>query len=217
MTFTGFPPEGLDFYEGLEADNTKVYWTEHKAVYERSVRDPLLALCADLEHRFGPAKIFRPYRDVRFSADKSPYKTAQGAVLTGRDGDDVFYVQLSAAGLLVAAGYHEMASDQLTRFRESVADDATGQRLDDVLATLRRAGHTVDGDVMKTRPRGVDPDHPRLHLLRHRTLTASHAYPPEAWLHTAEAATVVARAWGQMRPLNAWLAAHVGPSHLPRR
>jgi uncharacterized protein (TIGR02453 family) len=217
MTFAGFPPEALDFYEGLEADNTKVYWTEHKAVYERAVREPLLALCADLEGRFGPAKVFRPYRDVRFSADKSPYKTAQGAVLAGPDGDGVFYTQVSAAGLLVAAGYHVMAPDQLARFREAVADDVTGPRLVAVLDRVRRAGHSVDGDVMKTRPRGVDPDHPRLLLLRHRTLTASQSYPPEPWLHTPDAATVVARAWDQMAPLNAWLATHVGPSHLPRR
>lgn len=215
--FAGFPEEALDFYEGLEADNTKAYWTEHKAAYERSVRAPLLALCAALEGEFGPAKVFRPYRDVRFSADKSPYKTAQGALLTGPDGGHVWYLQLSAAGLLVATGYHEMASDQVQRFREAVDDETTGEQLAALLADLQQAGHEVEGDRLKTRPRGVDPDHPRLELLRLRTLTAMRRFGPEPWLHTPEAAGVVARTWRELAPLDAWLARHVGPSRAPRR
>jgi uncharacterized protein (TIGR02453 family) len=215
--FTGFPEEALDFYEGLEADPTKAYWTDHKAVYERAVRGPMLALCAVLEPEYGPAKIFRPYRDVRFSADKTPYKTAQGAVLRGPEGGHVWYVQLSAAGLMVATGYHEMASDQVQRFRAAVDDDTTGEQLAALVEDLQAAGHLVEGDRMKTRPRGTAPDHPRLDLLRLRTLTARHQFGPSPWLHTPEAAGVVRRTWQEMAPLDAWLAQHVGDSHLPRR
>jgi uncharacterized protein (TIGR02453 family) len=161
--------------------------------------------------------VFRPYRDVRFSADKTPYKTAQGAVLRGTEGDHVWYVQVSAAGLLVASGYHEMASDQLHRFRAAVDDDTTGEQLASVVDDVQAAGHLVDGDRMKTRPRGVAPDHPRLDLLRLRTLVASHQFGPSPWLHTPEAAEVVARTWREMAPLDAWLVRHVGVSHLPRR
>ena len=80
MTFTGFPDEGLLFYEGLEADNSKTYWTRSKDTYDSCVRAPMQALVDALAAEFGTAKLFRPYRDVRFSNDKTPYKTHQGAV-----------------------------------------------------------------------------------------------------------------------------------------
>jgi uncharacterized protein (TIGR02453 family) len=215
--FTGFPPEAYDFYEELEADNTKAFWTEHKHVYDTAVKQPMLALCDLLAPEFGAAKVFRPYRDVRFSKDKTPYKTAQGAVLGLAEGAGAAYVQLSAAGLLVGAGYHEMAGDQVQRYRESVDDETLGGRLVDVLAAVEAAGHTIEGDRMKTRPRGYPEDHPRLHLLRYRTLTAMHMFPPEPWQHTAASAEVIARTWREMSPLNSWLERNVGPSHQTRR
>jgi uncharacterized protein (DUF2461 family) len=65
MTFAGFGEMVVDFYEGLEADNTKAYWSDQRAVYDEQVRAPMLALLADLEPEFGAGKVFRPYRDVR--------------------------------------------------------------------------------------------------------------------------------------------------------
>ncbi len=215
--FTGFPPQALDFYEELEADNTKAFWTAHKHVYDEAVRQPLLALCDALADEFGAAKVFRPYRDVRFSKDKSPYKTAQGAVLGSGDGAGASYVQISAAGLLVAAGYHEMASDQVARFREAVDDETAGPLLAQALERVQSAGHTIHGERLKTRPRGYDENHPRIDLLRYKTITAWHEYPPQSWLHTPEAADVVATTWREMAPLNDWLERHVGASHQPPR
>jgi uncharacterized protein (TIGR02453 family) len=215
--FEGFPPAALDFYEALEADNTKVFWTENKHVYDSAVRTPLLALCDRLAPEFGAAKVFRPYRDVRFSKDKSPYKTAQGAVLTAGEGGGAHYLQISAAGLLVAVGYHEMAGDQVTRYRESVDDDTLGEQLAAALARVEQAGHTIAGEALKTRPRGYPEHHPRLALLRYKTLTAWHEYPPEPWLHTAEVVDVVAGTWREMAPLNTWLERNVGASHQPAR
>ena len=120
--FTGIPVAALDFYEDLEADNSKSFWTEHKHVYEQSVRAPLEALAAELADEFGEAKLFRPYRDVRFSKDKTPYKTQQGAWF----GESSLYVAVSAAGLFVAGGYWDTASDQVERMRRAVADDVAG-------------------------------------------------------------------------------------------
>lgn len=214
--FTGFPPEAYDFYEELEADNTKAFWTEHKQVYDTAVKQPMLALCDLLAPEFGAAKVFRPYRDVRFSKDKTPYKTSQAAVLGMADGAGAAYVQLSAAGLMVGAGYHEMAGDQLARFRESVDDETLGEQLSNVLTTIDEAGHTIEGDRMKTRPRGYPEDHPRIDLLRYRTLIATHSFAPEDWQHTPEAADVIARTWREMAPLNAWLERNVGPTHQTR-
>ena len=119
MAFSGWPEEALDFYDGLAADNSKSYWTEHKAVYEDKILRPMTELTEELAAEFGEPKIFRPYRDVRFSNDKSPYKTHIGAVVGGTG-----YVQLSAEGLGAGAGMWEMGPDRLARYREAVADDS---------------------------------------------------------------------------------------------
>src|SRR5437899_6690601 len=93
------------------------------------------ALLAELAPEFGEGKIFRPYRDVRFSADKTPYKTHMGATLAGGG-----YVELSAEGLAAGRGFWHMASDQLGRFRAAIADDATGKALVDMLDVLGKQG-----------------------------------------------------------------------------
>src|ERR1700761_4398338 len=100
MSFTGIPIAALDFYEDLEADNSKAFWTAHKSIYDESVKAPFEALLAELAPEFGAAKLFRPYRDVRFAKDKTPYKTHQGAWF----GESSCYVHVSAAGLFLAAG-----------------------------------------------------------------------------------------------------------------
>src|SRR5579863_8431980 len=111
MKFTGWPAEALEFYEGLAADNSKSYWTAHKATYDQAVYAPMAALLAELESEFGAGRILRPYRDLRFSADKTPYKTAIAASLAGGG-----YIQLSARGLGVGSGMYHMAADQVERY-----------------------------------------------------------------------------------------------------
>ncbi len=214
MRFRGFPDEAFEFYEGLEADNSKAYWTDHKSVWESCVRDPMTALVEELreEHGGGEVKVFRPYRDVRFAADKSPYKTNQGAVLGDEAEAGILYVHIDANGLLVATGYHATAPDQVERYRAAVLDDPAGSRLVDVVEGLRRDGYEVSGDRLKTRPRGVPEDHPRIDLLRHRTLTAHRQWAPAAWMHTRKAIDRVRQSWQRMEPLNSWLAENVGAS-----
>jgi len=123
VTFPGFGDAVVDFYEGLEADNTKAYWTDNKAIYDEQVRAPMVALLADLEAEFGKGKVFRPYRDVRFAADKTPYKTQCGATAGPH------YVQVSADGLMMAGGYYRMTSAQVARFRAAVDDDRHGPEI----------------------------------------------------------------------------------------
>jgi uncharacterized protein (TIGR02453 family) len=209
MTFTGFGEGVVEFYDGLIADNSKAYWTDQRAVYEADVRAPMQALLADLEPEFGPGKIFRPYRDVRFSRDKTPYKTHCGATA------GPFYVQVGADGLMAAGGYYQMASDQITRFRTAVDDERRGSDLEKRLAALE--GLTVAGETLKTRPRGYDPDHPRIDLLRHKGLYAWRAWEPDDVLHEPGTLDRVARTWRTLRPLMEWLADHVGPTEQPRR
>lgn len=214
MTFQGWPVESLEFYEGLEADNSKTYWAAYKAVYEAAVLGPMEALLEELESEFGEGKIFRPYRDIRFSADKSPYKTAMGATLS-RGG----YVQLSAEGLGAGCGYHMMASDQIERYRAAVAEDRTGEELRRVLAKVgKHAGiEIVVHETLKTAPRGYPKDHPRLDLLRNKDLIAWRRWPVEPWLETAAAKDRVAEFFRAARPLVAWLDENVGPTTAPGR
>jgi uncharacterized protein (TIGR02453 family) len=160
--------------------------------------------------------VFRPYRDVRFAADKSPYKTNQGAVLGESSGDAILYIHIDADGLLVACGYHVMASDQVERYRAAVLDDHSGTRLVGVVDGLRHEGYEVTGDRLKTRPRDVPADHPRLDLLRHRSLTAHRVWSPAPWMHSRRALQRVRESYQRMRPLNAWLAGNVGPSRQPQ-
>jgi uncharacterized protein (TIGR02453 family) len=211
MTFEGFPDEGLVFYEGLEADNSKTYWTRHRAVYDSCVRVPVQALVDELAAEFGPAKLFRPYRDVRFSNDKTPYKTHQGAVVDpeGR-GAGAWYVQISAEGLRVAGGAWRLESDQVERYRRAVADDVQGHRLRAEVARLTGADFDVGGDRLTRVPKGYEVDDGRADLLRHRSLHAGRLFPFADWLHRREALDHVRSAWRELEALNAWLADNVG-------
>lgn len=211
--FTGFPEEALAFYEGLEADNSRTYWNDHRDVYENAVKAPMLAMLAALEAEFGVAKLFRPYRDVRFSKDKSPYKTACGAVLHHTDGEGSLYVQFSAEGLMTGGGYYQVAPDQLQRYRAAVEDDASGASLVAVVQAMRDAGYDVGAaESLKRVPRGIDPDHPRADLLRLKGLAAFRTHGTPDWLATAGTLDVVARDWRGMAALNSWLLTHVGPA-----
>ena len=212
--FTGWPEEALSFFRGLEADNSKSYWTAQRAVYDGSVLAPMRALAEEVAEEFGPMHIFRPYRDVRFSKDKSPYKTAiaAGGEL---EGGAVIYLHLGAEGLFAASGYYQMRSDQLERYRRAVADDRTGPALESVVAELRRARWEVGGEALKVAPRGYPRDHPRVLLLRHKGMTMGKTFPPAKWLHTRKALDRVVGVWQAGAPMNDWLDAHVGPSTLP--
>ncbi len=185
MAFDGWPAEALEFYAGLEDDNSKSYWTSHKPVYEAAVLRPMTELLELLAPEFGPPKIFRPYRDLRFSPDKTPYKTHIGATVGG-----AAYVQLSADGLSAGTGRWQLDPAELARYRAAVAAMSTGGDLESIIAVIEKAGHEVHGHgTLKTAPRGYPPDHPRIGLLRHKGLTAWQHWTPAPWLRTASAAT----------------------------
>jgi uncharacterized protein (TIGR02453 family) len=211
MGFAGFGERLVDFYDGLAADNSKAYWTDHREVYEQDVRGPMRELLAELEPEFGEGKIFRPYRDVRFSADKTPYKTHCGATVGG------YYVQAGADGILLAGGYYQMAGDQVARYRVAVDEERRGEDLRRRLDALPAAGLTVAGDLLATRPRGVDPEHPRLRLLRQRSLYAWRRWPGEELMLSPDLVGEVAGHWRALTPLIEWLTDHVGPTERSRR
>lgn len=202
--FTGFPEAALDFYDDLEVENTKTFWAEHKHVWESAVRDPMRALTAALAEEFGEARIYRPYRDVRFAKDKTPYKTHQGAfvAVAPRTG---WYVQVGAPGVRTSAGFYDADAEQLHRFRAAVDDDIRGPQLAKLVAKLERAGWERSGDRLKTSPRGYAGDHPRIDLLRHRSLSVNRHHGFAPYIHTAELVDEVRADWRATRPLVEWL------------
>ena len=202
--FTGFPVAALDFYDDLEVDNTRSFWTAHKQVYEESVREPMTAFCAALEREFGTAKIFRPYRDVRFAKDKTPYKTHQGAFVAAGPATG-WYVQISAQGVRVGGGFYEASGPRLAALRDAMADDATGPKLLRIVRKLEREGFEINGDQLKTSPRGYDAAHPRINLLRRKQLFANRSYGFEDVIHTPEVLEMTRADWKKLRPLVRWL------------
>lgn len=212
MAFRGWPVEALEFFEGLEADNSKSYWQRNRETYDRLVRAPMEELLEDLALEWGEARIFRPYRDIRFSSDKTPYKTHIGAMA----GDG--YVQLSADGLAAGSGMWEMAPDQLERYRAAVSEDRTGRRLADVVSKVTAAGPEITGHgALKTAPKGYPKDHPRIELLRYKGIVAWREWPVAAWLGTRRAEDRVVEFLRTSKPLNEWLRRHVGASTMLER
>jgi len=212
MIFGGWTDAVLDFYEGLEVDNSRGYWQAHKRVYDEQVRGPMEALLAELSDEFGQAKIFRPHRDIRFSADKTPYKTHVGATLANHG-----YVQVSAGGLAVASGTYVFATDQLARYRRAVALDLSGDALTKTVDNARAAGLTITAaGTLTTAPRGYPRDHPRIELLRMKGLVTWKEWPVEPWLATAEAKDRVVAVLRASVPLVSWLDVHVRASETER-
>jgi len=212
MGFSGWSAEAVAFFSGLQADNTKAYWTAHKAVYEESVRGPMAELLDELSGEFGPGRIARPYRDVRFAADKSPYKTEIYASL-----DRGGYVRFAADGLTAAVGYYAMSAAQLDRYRRGVDNETSGALLGRLVAQLRGEGLEVAGaQALKSTPRGYRTDHPRIELLRYRGLICWRHWPVAPWLYTGQARERVAGFLRTAAPVHRWLDDNVGPDPAPQ-
>jgi uncharacterized protein (TIGR02453 family) len=207
--FGGFPPQAIVFYEGLEADNSRPYWVAHRDTYEECVRDPMEELLLELNEEFGAGKVFRPYRDVRFSKDKSPYKTRCAALLKP-DGSELmgYYVDLGANGVHVGAGVYHLEPSALTRVRRAIDADASGAALQEIAEKLDKQGMPLHPPELKTAPRGYPRDHPRIDLLRRKRFAAMRLLEPGPWLHSRRALDRVRKAWRKGRPLHDWLETH---------
>jgi uncharacterized protein (TIGR02453 family) len=213
--FHGIPIDAFDFYDDLAVENSRTWWHANKDRYAASVRGPLESLLDALADEFGPAHVFRPNRDVRFSADKSPYKDHQGALATTVPGMG-FYLQVAADGLMTGGGFYPTGPDQLPRLRAAVDAPRSGQELQAVADALAADGFELAGDQVATRPRGVAADHPRLELMRFKSLVAKRVHGAPAWLSTPEVVDHVRADWRAVRPLVDWLTEHVGATEQPR-
>ncbi len=186
-------------------NNTKAYWMAHKDFYVADVLGPMEALLAGLAPEFGEGRVFRPYRDTRFSPDKSPYKTTIAAH------NEAGYISLSSDALGVGSGLYMPSPEQLARFRAAVADGRTGEQLVGLVKELRRRRIEVSArETLKSTPRGYPVDHPRIDLLRHKGLTGWKEWPVGPWLSTAAPLRRTAEVLRATAPLRAWLDRNVG-------
>ena len=207
--FTGFPEAALDFYDDLEMDNTKSFWEAHKTVYTESVKAPMTALTEALAPEFGTPKVFRPFRDVRFAKDKTPYKTHQGAFIAAGPACG-FYVEVSARGVRTGGGFYDASASDLARIRTSIDVEATGKQLQQILAKLEKAGFEIGGEKLKTSPRGYDVDHPRIELLRHKSITVGRSYGFDPVIHSPKLVDAVRKDWRALKPLVEWVSDRLG-------
>jgi uncharacterized protein (TIGR02453 family) len=212
--FEGFGPKVQGWFRGLEADNSKAYFTATRDFYEKSIRHQMEALLTELSKAFGgEVKMFRQNRDIRFSADKSPYKTNTYGVLRGADmAAGGLYASVSAFGLVAGSGYHMMASDQLERYRERVADDKHGAQLTELVAKAQKGGLELWGETLATAPRGYAKDHERIELLRRKNLLLGARLKFGRGIGRTDGLQFVTRTWRAAAPVTAWLDEHVGAS-----
>jgi len=219
--FGGFPRELFTFLEGLEADNSKTYWDANKATWETSVHEPVEALMADLEPEFGPLRTFRPNRDVRFSKDKSPYKTWVGVTTSERSvGGIGCFLRLEASGMRLACGSMVMAPDQIERFRVAIDNAAIGAEFDEIARQLAADGLPVGPGrqpPLRRTPAGYAKDHPREEMLRWKGAVVVKEYERAAWMYEPTAVDKVREVWLGAAPLTKWINKHVGESTIPAR
>ena len=201
-TFKGWPEDFQRFFIGLELDNSKKYFEANRRAYEDSVKGPMAALLESLEPDFGPGKVFRANRDIRFSKDKSPYKTNIAAdVGMGSKGG---YLSLDARGFTVATGRYVMSPEEIASFREKVAANASGTQLAGIVTELKKSGYDIGGEELKRVPPPWPPEHPRAELLRRKSLYVWKNYGLRPWLGSASARRYVVKMWTDAQPLNDW-------------
>jgi len=202
--FRGWPEEFQRFFIGLELDNSKKYFEANRKTYEECVKGPMVALVDSLEADFGEGKVFRINRDIRFSKDKSPYKTNIAATIgMGHKGG---YVSLDARGFTVATGRYEMSPEDVARYRKKVAADATGTQLATVVKKLQKSGYLLGGEELKRVPAPWPQDHPRADLLRRKSLYVYKNFGLQPWIGSTAARKQVVKVLTDAEPLNDWFA-----------
>jgi len=209
-----WPPEALEFLRELEGNNDSAWFRANRRRYDEQLVAPAREL-ADKLTDLGRPHFFRPYNNLRFRPGP-PIKEQLGVAI-GYGAAGGFYFELSLDGLLVAAGLHRPAPDQLERFRAAMDDDRRARGYERGLATARRAGLATGELELKRAPRGYPMDHPRIDHLRRRQLTVSRRHALEPWLHETACDERIHSELRAARPLVKWLAETIGPSTRPAR
>ena len=217
--FDGFTPAVRKWFQGLEADNSRDYFQAHRDFYEESIRGQMEALLDELSDKFeGDVKMFRQNRDLRFSPDKSPYKTqTYGVIRHSADAPHGLFASISARGLVAGGGYYRLARDQLDRYRDAVVDDKRSPGLEKAIAKAQKAGLELWGESLATAPRGYPKDHERIELLRRKSVALGATLKIGSGIGRADGMRFVTKTWNAAAPVTAWLDEHVGGSTLSAR
>ncbi len=216
--FQGFPKETFSFLSELSSNNHKAWFDANKDRFRRVVEQPVQefvsAMCArlihafmDIKHLYG--KIFRIHRDIRFSKDKTPYKTHIG-IRFSEDASKscavpLFYVQLEAERLLFATGQKEFEGEALDRYRTAVMDAQTGRMLDTLVKKMRHNGAGLQGEQLQKVPRGYPANHDRADLLRFKGLYIERSLPVTQQVCGPECVEVCLEQFASGKPLYDWL------------
>jgi uncharacterized protein (TIGR02453 family) len=203
-----WPPEALEFLRELEANNDGDWFRANRSRYDAHLVEPARELALRLSH-LGEVHMFRPYNDTRFHM-RPPIKEQLGVAI-GYGGAGGYYFELSLDGLLVAAGMHHPASDQLERFRRTIDDGRRAAGFERAVKAAGAGGLEIAAPALKRAPRGYPIDHPRIDRLRLKELAVYRRHPLEPWLHSPECDERVRSELESARPLVTWLRKHVGP------
>jgi uncharacterized protein (TIGR02453 family) len=219
MAFQGFPASGLTFLRDLGRNNERDWFEAHRAVWDEEIIPAMLAWCGELAERlrdlmpkliFVPrvgGSLYRLNRDIRFSRDKSPYKTHVAALLwEGGEKHDApgVYLHVSPEEVLFGGGLYVFEEGRLDRFRKLLQGDAA-DRLEQALKRAKKSGLKPGGEKLQRAPRGFDPEGPYADLAKYKGLVVGKTVKPAGWLHTREAlerSEAMARAYA---PLHSWL------------
>lgn len=225
-TYTGIPPRAMTFLRGLAKNNRKEWFEEHRSDYETAVKAPMMALVEETDVRLAeitpeivgsPKKsMFRIHRDVRFSKDKSPYKTNAACWFFHRDagrgvGGDVahggagFYFHLSPKGNFCGGGIWMPPRPALQRIRQSLVDDVEGWEEIVLSRGFKRRFGELDQEAMLSRmPRGYDESHPAAKWLRYQSFTAGTDLTVDE-VHSAKLPDILGRHFEALAPMIRWL------------
>jgi uncharacterized protein (TIGR02453 family) len=212
--FRGFPPEALEFLRELEANNDRDWFKANRERYDEQLVAPAKALGEDLSD-LGRPHLFRPWNDTRFHP--GPAIKEHVGLAVGYEGAGGFYVELSLDGLLVAAGLHDPAPDQVERMRRAIDAKGTATSLTRAVRAAERAGLELNEPDLTRGPRGYPADHPRMDLLLRRRLTVASRHDLGGWIHKPSAGARIRNDLDAAKPLVSWLRTHVGSSERPRR
>jgi uncharacterized protein (TIGR02453 family) len=224
VTFEGFPKSAPAFWPELASEMSKPWFDANKARYEGEWVAPMQALLDDVAAKLAPAykplklgepRVMRIYRDVRFSKDKSPYKTHIGAVITVTSksladyGNAALYAHMGLDEEFCGVGIYYFDAKQLAKWRKAVGGKK-GEEIAKIVKGLRAKGYSVGGhDDYKKIPKGFDDDHPRAEFLKMKGLTGGFPEIPKGMLFKPELAKWLVGHGKAFVPMVKWLQANV--------
>jgi uncharacterized protein (TIGR02453 family) len=200
--FTGFTREAFLFWKGLDKNNNRDWFQANRDRYEQSVRRPMQLLIEELAPLYGPGRLSRINKDMRFAKEK-PYKNY---LATGLGGS---YISFSKEGLWVGTGMYKPEPAALRQLRQAIADDRSGRQLTTLIASLRRKGFDVDTHARLDKPpRDYDATHPRAALLCMKDIYVGRQFGTSE-VSSASVIDGVVKAITDLEPFRAWLREHV--------